>query len=80
MTTATITRKFVDWSYPRNGNTHNPTPKFRWEVEVDGKTVTSADRTLASAKLFAKVYFGATAINIVREPLPRNPWSHGGTA
>lgn len=72
--TATITRKFDRWAFPKNGNTFNPTPYFRWIVEINGKNVNGSDTSLTSAKAFLAEYFGITNPTIVREPLPRKPY------
>jgi hypothetical protein len=37
-----IVRVTVGFAYPRNGNLHNPSPEFRWELTLDGKLVDSA--------------------------------------
>jgi hypothetical protein len=34
-----IERRFVDYAYPRNGNVGNPTPRYRWNLYLDGKLV-----------------------------------------
>jgi hypothetical protein len=34
----------VGRAYPRNGNVHNPTPEYRWDLYLDGKLVDSAPR------------------------------------
>lgn len=73
--TATIVRKFDHWSYPRNGNLHNPTPYFRWFAYVDGVRVNGGDSTLAKAKAFLAEYYGHTTPTVVRDELPANPYS-----
>jgi hypothetical protein len=40
----TITRHLVDYAYPANGNVHNPTPRYRWLLNLDGRMVDSDDR------------------------------------
>lgn len=37
-----IRKVVAGYAYPRNGNAHNPTPRYRWEVWADGKRVGSA--------------------------------------
>jgi hypothetical protein len=39
-----IRRTLVGYSYPANGNVHNPTPRFRWLLLVDGKIADSSSR------------------------------------
>lgn len=73
--TATITREFDRWAYPKNGNLDNPTPYFRWIVRIDGQNVNGSDVTLAAAKSFLAEYFGITNPTIIRNPLPANPYS-----
>lgn len=73
--TATITREFDRWSYPRNGNLNNPTPTWRWVPRIAGEIVSGGDRTLAEAKAFLADYFGATNVTVIRNPLPANPYS-----
>lgn len=76
--TATITREFERWAYPKNGNLSNPTPYFKWIARIDGENVNGSDRTLASAKAFLAEYFGITNPAVVRAPLPRNPYTRSG--
>lgn len=35
----TVTRRLSGYAYPRNGNVHNPTPRYVWLLKVDGITV-----------------------------------------
>lgn len=34
-----IRRRLVAYAYPRNGNVHNPTPEYAWDLLVDGRRV-----------------------------------------
>lgn len=47
----TIWRTLVGYSYPANGNVHNPTPRFHYSLQVDGVTVDrdSRERVLRTA-------------------------------
>jgi hypothetical protein len=38
----TITRYLAGYAYPANGNLHNPTPRYRWLLNVDGRIVDQA--------------------------------------
>jgi len=40
----TIRRHIVGYAYAANGNTHNPTPRYRWHLLVDGILVDSDDK------------------------------------
>lgn len=45
----------VGSAYPRNGNLHNPTKRYRWEVRADGRLIGSAS-TLKAVKEIAALY------------------------
>ncbi|UUW87413.1 hypothetical protein [Pimelobacter simplex] len=34
-----IRRRLVQYSYPQNGNVHNATPEYFWDILVDGRCV-----------------------------------------
>lgn len=34
-----LRRYLTGYSYPRNGNVHNPTPYYRWLLLLDGRIV-----------------------------------------
>lgn len=34
-----IAREVAGYAYPRNGNVHNPTPRYRWVVTSAGRLV-----------------------------------------
>lgn len=36
-------RVLVGHAYPRNGNAHRPTPRYRWRLLLDGRHVDSFD-------------------------------------
>lgn len=38
----TLRRHLEGYAYPQNGNVHNPTPRYRWHLLVDGEMVDSA--------------------------------------
>ena len=40
----TLARRLVGYAYPRNGNLHNPTPRYRWNLCLNGKLVDSDSR------------------------------------
>lgn len=40
----TIRRHLEGYSYPQNGNVHNPTPRYMWLLLVDGYLVDSGQR------------------------------------
>lgn len=40
----TITRHLEGYAYPQNGNAHNPTPRYRWLLNLDGRLVDSGPR------------------------------------
>jgi hypothetical protein len=48
-----IDRLTAGFAYPRNGNVHNPTPRFCWIVMQDGKPMGSYE-TLRAAKVLLK--------------------------
>jgi hypothetical protein len=73
--TATVVRKFDRWSYPRNGNLSNPTPYFRWVPCIDGSPVSGGGPSMQREVEFLAEYFDIDSINVVREPLPANPYS-----
>lgn len=35
----TVGRRLAGYSYPVNGNVHNPTPRYTWVLLADGKIV-----------------------------------------
>lgn len=39
-----IRRRFLGHAYPQNGNVHNPTPRYIFELLVDGQIVDSDTR------------------------------------
>jgi len=43
-------KRLVGTAYPRNGNVHNPTRYYRWDVFKDGKNVDGSFRTLREAR------------------------------
>jgi len=49
-----ITRVVAGYAYPKNGNFHNPTPRYRWDVTYDGKRVGSTS-TAKGAKEMARM-------------------------
>lgn len=40
----TTRRVLVGYSYPKNGNVHNPKPRYVWLLQVDGRTVDQDSR------------------------------------
>lgn len=38
----TIRKRITGYAYPRNGNTHNPTPRVLWEVYEGGRLIDSS--------------------------------------
>ena len=46
-----VGRVLVGYAYPVNGNLHNPTPEYRWNLILDGRVVDHDKlmRTLVSA-------------------------------
>lgn len=51
-----IERKISGYAYPRNGNAHNPTPKYRYEAVLNGKLIDTSYRArgaIESANAFA---------------------------
>lgn len=40
----TLTRTLQDYAYPRNGNTHNATPRYYWSLFLNGKRVDGDSR------------------------------------
>jgi hypothetical protein len=40
----TIFRSLVGYAYAANGNTHNPTPRYRWTLLCDGQMVDADDK------------------------------------
>lgn len=52
----TIEKKISGYAYPRNGNAHNPTPRYRWEVKLGDRLIDTAYRegaAIGSANEFA---------------------------
>lgn len=49
-TSFSVRRVLVRYSYPRNGNVHNPTPSYRWWLILDDKLV---DNDASMRKLVA---------------------------
>ena len=47
--TTTVTRRLIRTAYPRNGNVHNPTKYYAWDVTVNGRVMFIA-RTMREAK------------------------------
>lgn len=47
-----ITRVTTGFAYPRNGNTHNPTASYRWDITHAGRLIDTAT-TLRDAKAIA---------------------------
>jgi hypothetical protein len=37
-------RRLMGYAYARNGNTHNPTPRYHWLLLLDGRRVDEASR------------------------------------
>lgn len=35
----TLRRRLIGYAYPRNGNVHNPTPEYQWELMVGSRCV-----------------------------------------
>lgn len=56
---STIVKRIVGWSYPANGNAHNPTPRVYWQITKDGTIQHTGTRTLAAAKAFINEYLNA---------------------
>jgi hypothetical protein len=40
----TVYRRLVGYAYPQNGNVHNPTPRYVFELRLDGRMVDHAPR------------------------------------
>jgi hypothetical protein len=43
-------KRLVRTAYPRNGNVHNPTRYYLWDVYRDGKAIDGGFRTLRGAR------------------------------
>lgn len=39
-----IERRLVAYAYPKNGNVHNPTPRYHWWLYLDGRLVDNAGK------------------------------------
>jgi hypothetical protein len=39
-----VRRMLVGYAYPQHGNLHNPTPRYRWALLVDGQPVDYDER------------------------------------
>jgi hypothetical protein len=55
MNKITFEKKIIGYAYPRNGNTHNPTPRVSWSAFVDGKRV-GVSRTRREAREIAELH------------------------
>jgi hypothetical protein len=40
----TIERQLTGYAYAANGNVHNPSPRYRWLLRLDGCLVDTAER------------------------------------